>query len=333
MTNQIINSDLFNQALINPAKDKVSDLYIVSGYASSAMVSRHAEQLSNQEINLNIHLIIGMACRDGISKTNHLGFKRLMDKELSGKFTCSYLVKRDPVHSKVYTWAEYKNKPVKSFLGSANYSQQAFIGKSQGEVLVNCDPHTAFDYYSSLINDSIYCNHSDIEDLIIFHSNERSYINQEIEESNIGTVATSFSGLEKVTVSLISSKTNDVTTRSGLNWGQRPEYKRNPNQAYIQLSPAIYRSSFFPLRSIHFTISTDDGKSLLCTRAQKDEKGHAIETPRDNSRLGEYFRYRLGVSNGELITKQHLLDYGRTTVGFYKIDEENYFMDFSSTKS
>jgi hypothetical protein len=76
-------------------------------------------------------------------------------------------------------------------------------------------------------------------------------------------------------------------------------------------------------------VVTDDGKDFFCVRAQKDKEGQAIETPKNNSLLGEYFRYRLGLKNGEFITRTHLEKYGRTDVTFYKIDDEGYYMDFS----
>ena len=92
MTTELIRDDLFSKVLLEPAKNLSNELYIVSGYASSAMVFHHVEKLKEQDKNVNIHLIIGMAGRSGISRTNHLGFKNLMEKELAGKFECSYLV-------------------------------------------------------------------------------------------------------------------------------------------------------------------------------------------------------------------------------------------------
>ena len=48
-----------------------------------------------------------------------------------------------------------------------------------------------------------------------------------------------------------------------------------------------------------------------------------------NAQLGEYFRNRLGLSNGAFVTKADLETYGRTDVTFYKLDEEQYYMDFA----
>ena len=60
-----------------------------------------------------------------------------------------------------------------------------------------------------------------------------------------------------------------------------------------------------------------------------DANGKGIETPQDNSEIGRYFRNRLGLANGAYISVSDLKKYGRTDVVFYKLDDENYVMDFS----
>lgn len=131
-------------------------------------------------------------------------------------------------------------------------------------------------------------------------------------------------GLESVTLSLLC-RTGETGTRSGLNWGQRAG--REPNQAYIPLPASTARSGFFPLDKHHFSVLTDDGVNLILRVEQQNDK--AITTPLNNSLLGEYFRRRLGMANGAYINKQDLENYGRTDVTFYRIDDEQFFMDFS----
>ncbi len=72
---------------------------------------------------------------------------------------------------------------------------------------------------------------------------------------------------------------------------------------------------------------TDDGKTIICSRAQDHGKG--IHTPHNNALLGEYFRNRLGLSSGASVTKSDLNAYGRTDIVFYKVDDETYYLDFS----
>lgn len=122
---------------------------------------------------------------------------------------------------------------------------------------------------------------------------------------------------------------------SRLNWGVRPDgkpreskgAKRNPNQGYIGLPSSLQRCGFFPDIAQRFTVMTDDEKIFTCVRAQANGKG--IETPQDNSELGRYFRDRLGLPSGAYISVKDMKKYGRFDVTFYKLDDENYVMDFS----
>ena len=134
------------------------------------------------------------------------------------------------------------------------------------------------------------------------------------------------SDLESVTLTLLDSRTQETPMRSGINWGQRPEYNRNRNQAYINIPAKIGCSGFFPDRFEQFTVLTDDGDSFIFVRAQDGGKG--LETTQDNSLIGAYLRTRLGVGSGEYLTRHHLVEYGRTDVTFKKIDPETYLLDF-----
>lgn len=321
----MIIDDRFNSVLVEPCRQGANKLYIVSGYATSAMAFHHMMELNKNNYDFKIELIIGMCVIDGLSDSNHKGFVKLVENDFVDNFKCSYVINKPPVHSKVYSW--YKDdEPVCGFIGSANYSQRAFSEK-QREVLAPCDSIEALEYFNSLSKDSIYCNHNDAEEFITL-TNEKQYSqNLDKYKKAIGSIddtPENLLGLKKVSTSFLDNKGN-LPQISGLNWGQRPE--REPNQAYIKLNSNIYNSPFFPNISVHFTVLTDDHKVLICTRAQAH--GKAIETPHNNSLIGEYFRNRLGLSSGQLVLKSHLESYGRSGVDFYKIDDETYFMDFS----
>ncbi len=328
MNNVLLSDNLFSEVLLKPAQNGAKEIYIVSGYASSAMVFHHAEKLKKQNINININLIVGMTVRDGLSKANHRGFQNLVTNDLKGQFSCHYLLNYPPVHSKAYIWAN-NNTPIKAFIGSANYSQQAFVANSQREITAECNPISAYHYYQSLIGETIHCDHQIAEKFTTLYNNHNT---SNIVSKNIikeeNTEYNSMKDLKHISVSLIN-RYGKISQRSALNWGQRG--KREPNQAYIPLKSEVYKTSFFPPRSQYFTVQTDDGKILICSRAQ--ENGKAIHTPHNNSLIGKYFRNRLGVDNGKLVTMDALVNYGRTDIDFYKIDEENYYMDFSVPKN
>ena len=130
-----------------------------------------------------------------------------------------------------------------------------------------------------------------------------------------------------VTLSLLK-KSGDVGFGSGINWGHRQnKTKRDKNQAYIPLPTKIAQSGFFPLSKQHFSVITDDRKFLIMRVEQQNDK--AITTPLNNASLGEYIRNRIGAANGAFVTKQDLEKYGRTTVVFTKLEDEQFYMDFS----
>ena len=78
-------------------------------------------------------------------------------------------------------------------------------------------------------------------------------------------------------------------------------------------------------------VVTDDHHTLQLRVEQQNDK--AITTPASNALLGEYFRNRLGLANGAYIHAGDLNNYGRSDVTFIKIDDEHYYMDFSSFKA
>lgn len=314
----MLTNGLFEAVLLKPARDGCDRLLIVSGYASAAMASRHLEAMGNDSrlSHVRIELIVGMTPLSGVSVSNHKGFQSLSLRS-QGRFACSYVTESPPVHAKVYTWCR-GDKPVRAFVGSANYTQAAFV--SQREAMSECDPKVALEYYESLVPATIFCTHHDVERRVRIHMEyDREPPLWEREgDRPVKPKA------ESVTLPLLQ-RDGRIHSRGGLNWGQRPG--REPNQAYIPVPMDIARSGFFPPVGVHFTVLTDDGGLLICTRAQQD--GKAIETPLNNSELGRYFRRRLGVPSGAFVTEQDLERYGRTDVTFYKLDDETYYMDFS----
>lgn len=312
----MIYKALEQSLLIEPIKNGADSLFILSGYASPNMASWLIKNLREQNLlSAKISLIVGMTSYDGLSISSHSAFKEMHNS--GAGFSCSYTADEPPIHSNLYISMKH-NKPYTAFVSSADFTQRSFLS-SQMEIAEQCNPEEAYKYYCEAENKSIYCTHNDVENTIILKQNH--YI-QDLE--NDITAKLSGSSIEIVTLSLLMSN-GEIGSISGLNWGQRE--KRNLNQAYIPLPRKIAKSGFFPLNKQHFTVNTDDGKTLILRVEQQGDK--AITTPLSNAQLGEYFRTRLGLSYGAFVKKSDLISYGRTDVDFYKIDDEEYYMDFS----
>lgn len=327
----LLSTKLYKKVLIDPMlHDKTLDrLFVVSGYSAAGMGIKHASDMMKLRAECSvpkINLMCGMTAEGGIGKEVHAGFVDLCTKTKLG-FACRYLVRGEPVHAKVYIWCA-GNKPLLAYTGSANYSQNAFrSANTRREVLTQCSPEMAYAFYNSLLADSADCCDNNAVKAVV----GKSGVWKPNPQHDIGVAkvvkdpASRWNGLLSLKASLLMEGSRIIHERGGLNWGQRG--KRERNQAYIPLNAKARKSDFFPARGDYFTVTTDDGKVFQCVRAQAD--GKAIETYGSNSQLGRYFRQRLGLVDGAFVKAADLRRYGRTNVTFYKIDEENFVMDFS----
>jgi hypothetical protein len=322
----MIYKDLYNEVLVKPCQEGANTLKIISGYATSLMALDHLVDLHQKHLKTNIKLFVGMCSGDGISLSNHRGFQSIVksgENIFKGRFVCSYIYNAPQIHSKLYAW--YRGKDLyKAFIGSANYTQNAFY--RQRELLAEIHDANITEYFSLVENDSVFCDLDEAETLITIH-NDVNYYKRHIHEDQDTNTANTNTEIKHIAVPLYSTKMGEVQNHAGLNWGHRDKYKRELNQAYIQLPPNVYKSDFFPPAPQSFNVITDDNKSFLCRRAEKSKEGETLHTPQNNSFLGEYFRNRLGLANGTFVTKKDLERYGRTDVAFYKIGDE-YYMDF-----
>lgn len=316
-------SNLDKIVFFNPLNKGVNRLCILVAYATPNMASWLIKNIDEHlQEPIEISLIVGMVPYDGISISVHEGFKELLQEQLPSKisrFSCSYVYNNAPVQSKIYIWLK-DDAPKMAFTGSVDFTQNAF-SRRRRENLIECDPNEAYQYYCSVEDDSIYCNHAEIEDNIILYPTHPI-----LDMENNPMESLSGSNIEKVTLLLLSARTGETGKKSGINWGQRNG--RNKNEAYIPLPSNIAKSGFFPLNKQHFTVVTDDHHQLILRVEQENNK--AITTPLSNAQLGEYFRNRLGVANGAYVTRADFERYGRTDVTFYKLDDEQYYMDFSN---
>lgn len=317
----LFSANLTERILFSPISQGADNLLILSSYATPSMASWLIKNLQERELGpIDISLMVGMTSYDGLSQSVHNSFKELHGKSFAkavNKFICGYVYDGPPIHANVYIWLK-REEPILAFCGSADFMQSSFLS-SRIESMSACSPEEAYKFYSHAESKSIYCSHCELEEHVLIRP-----AHPVLDEENTDSHTLSGSGINQhVVLSFLTSR-GDTGRTSGLNWGQREG--RNKNEAYIPLSRQIAKMNFFPTNKQHFTALTDDGYNLILRVEQDRDK--AITTPLSNARLGEYFRRRLGLADGAYVTKQDLLNYGRTDVTFFKIDDEAYYMDF-----
>lgn len=316
----MLQNDSTQKILFDPLQFDMDELCILSAYATPNMLSWYMKNVYHKTVvPIKINLIVGMVPFDNLSVSVHEGFQSIVASELPHEIAsikCSYVIDKPAEHANLFIWCK-SGQPVSAFIGSANFVQSSFVGRHRNELMEACNPEEAMHYYESVVPRTVYCNHAEIEEYIILRPTH-PVLDLECNLVN------ELDDFDSVNLSLVT-KTGEPGTRSGLNWGQRRG--REPNQAYIPLPSRIAKSGFFPLDKRHFTAITDDRHQLTLRVEQQNNK--AITTPVRNSDLGEYFRNRLGLSNGAYVTREDLERYGRTDVKFVKLDEETFYMDFS----
>ena len=149
----MIFNNFYDDVLINPVREGADCLKIISGYATSAMAFHHLEDLSKKDLSLKIILLVGMCsvefqkgmCSvDGISVSNHKGFQNIVSSKYSENFSCSYLFKNPPVHSKLL-FGQKKARFIKRLLG---LHKNAFSNK-QREVVAELYDSNVLDYITA----------------------------------------------------------------------------------------------------------------------------------------------------------------------------------------
>lgn len=334
------------EILLKPAyKENIScdSLKIISGYTDAEMIARHLTKLSDLILAgkticvKSVDLILGMTVGNALTEKKHQKILKLVQQMKKDRrfpeFTCSYIYQGKQVHSKVYVWLK-ENCPQIAFCGSANYSMQAF--KIRRECMTKCNAVEAWEYFKQLKKDSIFCDNKDVRDYVGLAGT--TVYDNELDELNIENLSWNqyikSPPLAVIEISLLKADGSGTGYGSGVNWGIRQNrIPRNPNQAYIPYNTKDRIEGFFPDKVDFetnqypiFKVIPDEGDPFLMRRAQAGGKGlHSIES---NAIIGEYLRKKLKVKSGTFITKEMLLDYGKTTITFMKYKNDIYLMKY-----
>ena len=136
----MITGDITKSILFDPILTGADKLLILSSYATPNMASWYMKQLQEKKTDaVDISIIVGMTPFDGISIPAHQGFVSLHNVYTSKSvrsFSCSYLSDNPPEHSNLYIWLKGE-KPERAFVGSADFTQNAFIS-SRREIMEEC---------------------------------------------------------------------------------------------------------------------------------------------------------------------------------------------------
>jgi len=322
----LYSKNLYDSVLLNPFKNEnVSKLTVITGYSHPSIVDRHFKDIDNDRFNLK--LLIGMG---NTSLIEHRTYKQMMVDLFPERFECYYIKNNMRVHSKLYNWSNDTGNNF-SILGSANYSQNGLITNTQKELLYkinNDNSEMISQYLTTIFDNSIICTDENALELIRYGESIPQIPDVEVDLQNGMAIeippVNNYLGYR---ISLLK-RNGDVPQRSNLNWGQRPDQNREPNQAYIRVPKYLQDIGFFPDRYKHFIIQDISDEDLIFMAVRAQDNGKAIHSTENNSIIGTYFRNKVGVNLGNPIKLNDLINYGKTYVDFYKVDDETFLIDF-----
>ena len=303
----------YEKVLIDPMRAGANTLFIVAGYSSATFTRKHLIDISKKHTNFSLNLIIGMPSS---AQADHTAFLKL-NEQYGSRFNGHYIVDSPAVHCKAYGWFA-DDIALDGFSGSANYSQRAFTpGLQLNQMVPSCSQEIRRLY------DSLIPRCTSFQDFKSSIVSETTF--------NLGTElapgGVAWESEDLVRMSFLG-KNGEVPQKSGLNWSKSPERaSRNQDEIYLSLRLSSREEGFFPPRAYRFTLLTDDGKSFDCVIAQGDRK--SLATTDDNSELGRYFRNRIGLVSGAVVTKEALAKYGRFDYTIKKINEDTFLWDFA----
>ena len=333
----LFSSELYERGVLNPAGRGANRLLVVSGYATPSMASQALTDVNeHSQASVEVDLVVGMTGLEGISVEAHRGFESLHVNPPAGRLRVKYMPRGRVVNSKLYVWMR-DDDPICAFAGSSNFTHNGFLlgrrNRGRSELLVSVEPDEALAEFNRIESESISIDHPDLlDEVTVRRKVDAPEWTESILEDSVAFNQTM--GLATVVLPLVmtggpKATRGEVHPRSGLNWGQRPEYRREPNQAYIPVPAQIARTGFFPPRGVQFLVNTDDNKAIMMVVAEDGDK--ALHSPQGNQLIGEYFRMRVGVANGAPVHRRDLDRFGSRFVRFYRVDDESYFMEYSPT--
>ncbi len=336
--------------LFAPARTELSQpctsLKIITAFTDCERISTHmiglAEGMKTNRLakGLSVEIILGMT-KSSLSQKKHEDICRMIGflntSKGMPKISCRYICDGPEVHSKVYIWtypdSVVKEIPWTAYVGSLNYTMNAFYKRRESVGL--CNAIDAFKYYNNLRKDTIDCFEPTVSEKLknVINNTAETFAEPDNSEKDY-LVYNGEKPVDTLTVSLLRSDGSDTGYGSGINWGIRKNgTKRDQNQAYIPYNRPDKKAGFFPDRinpndenCPMFKVITKDFGSFHMRMAQQGNKGlHSVES---NAILGEWIRKRIGAPSGGYVTKQMLELYGKTYVTFRKYEDGTYLLDF-----
>lgn len=321
--------------------ESATHVAIISGFVGWQPLLRMIEEFPDRKITL----IYGMYAQNKVSSSLH---KALLDIVKAHSDRVDILYSQVPVHSKIYFWKD-NGALLGGYIGSANFSANGLnIDYKESLEDIEIESFEKWEKYYSLVREnSIPITDKSIKTVSVKKENDLKLEYKSLIDKNV------------CRVSLLIKKNGSWITpqSSGINWGfQKGHSSKQKTEAYIPIHSNHRKDfpSFFPEKKFanlnaenpvgkstrheeQFEVIWDDGTTMLCVM-EGDSKDNGVIYPKQISSspskkiLGEYIRKRMKYKNNVPISKEDLINYGRTHIDIQLLDDGTYYFDFSVKK-
>ena len=315
-------------------------LKVISGYASATFL----ERVANDFPHLKIEIYIGMA-QQGVQYLEHVRFRDIVSKYPN--INVYYQVSGVNNHMKLMVFQSQDDTIFKSYIGSANFTQNGFL--SNQEIMVEYQEcfKEIFEYQSLL---STSCMSDDFKGLLfILEDSENQRDQSGKDKENVDDNFTDIEGGSSYAI--MDRDTNPLPQNI------KPPSHRDSNYLYereffvnllyeselwssrtinswrenkepvLDSTPLTYLDKLFP-QNKEIIIYTDDGYKVLAELTGRFDKSLRFK----NTDLYEYVRKRLGIQERRAIHKIDLEHYGVSYFTFKRISELEYILEFKGNR-
>ncbi|MFV8210753.1 restriction endonuclease PLD domain-containing protein [Streptococcus pluranimalium] len=325
--------------------DEPDELVIISGFLGPSPLER-LQELDNLKIT-----VIGGMYPSGIDARLWNSLEKIDGRNPN----LTLLFTNREIHSKIYIWKK-NNKTLGALIGSANFSSNG-LRTDYRESLADATRDTFSPlelYYKFILENSSKAPSLKKDQSIVDFKTVPTDSHPEIEKITFSAE-----------IPLYDPKKDEVPVSSGLNWGCARLFSDAhvaEGDAYIRIPKNIIKDNPNLIKPLDPEFKTPEGRrkrnsdpieliwddgvimeaSLEGVQVFNDKHypkqlasyspktpfidGHRISK---KSILGRYIRQRLDIGVDEIITKEMLEDYGRTTITLSLIGDGVYYADFS----
>ena len=349
----------FQKALLPLIRGRDCTEFIVAvGYVGVPILKKIESNLLAIAKRGECRIIIGMIYHEGCTQSTKSYLEQLDSRLRKVNSSSGIFVTRFSYHGKVYKIVN--NSSTSVFIGSSNFSSASWTSRAEFNLKVD-EPQLktrtlAFISHIESHNDTIELSNHSLK--VKSKGSKKISISRDLKDYIVPSAI--YNALPKPVGQFDHILRVDENPKSGLNLYFGPgrlisgtnKYAPRPwNEIELSANATEYNSPYYPkskpvpgrsttskARTGEFVAFINDGQKVykidMKVHADNGKNISSADTSGGRATLGKYIKGKLqdaGVlTEGELVTSQTLVDYGRDTITFFKIDDSTYIIDFDT---